>query len=519
MKSDHHQRGFKPQENLISILPSIVAGIILLLISTFTIFFYYPAQNLISTIALILYGFFGSAYLLFYYLLFNASLNKGRFSWINAVISGIALGGFTILIPEEIDYLLYMMVFIASMSASLMSTRAPSYFIVISSTLIYFAIHIINHSPDQDWLIHFGVTIAELMAIETIQQLKGIARKQINRLEIVNEFSRQIVSTLDTKKIFNLLNAAFQNAILADSYYIGIVDGDAIYLEGFYDEGEYFQNVRMKRQGTLSNWVVTHQQELFLPDLRKNIELEDVDMVIIGKEKTSLSWMGVPMRGLYVDGVMAISSYHANAFDRSDMELLSNIAQRAALALDNTYQHAMVEEQARLDSLTRVYNHSYFIQTLHKQAQSCLAENQPLSLIMLDIDFFKQYNDNYGHLVGDEVLTSLCDVIRSHIKNTDAVGRWGGEEFAISLPNTNGEQAAHIAERIRETMSLLRLQGNNQKTIPSPTVSQGIAVFPAETEDITKLIDISDSRLYEAKKRGRDQIEPASTFWESIKPK
>ncbi|MBI5965439.1 MAG: GGDEF domain-containing protein [Chloroflexi bacterium] len=516
MKSDHQQRGFKPQENLISILPSIVAGILLLLITTFTILFYYPTQNPVSTIALMLYGFFGSVYLLFYYLLFTASLNKARFSWVNAVISGIALGGFTVLIPEEIDYLLYIMVFIASMSASLMSTRIPSYFIVISSTLIYFVVHLISHSPDEDWIIHFGLTVSELMAIETIQQLKSIARKQINRLEIINEFSRQIVSTLDTRKIFNLLNGAFQNVIAADSYYIGIVDGDEIHLEVFYDEGEYFQNVRLKRQGTLSNWVITHQQELFLPDLRKNIELEDVDMVIIGKEKTSLSWMGVPMRGLHVDGVMVISSYHANAFDRSDMELLSNIAQRAALALDNTYQHALVEEQTRLDSLTRVYNHSYFIQVLHKQAQSCLAEDQPLSLIMLDIDFFKQYNDTYGHLVGDEVLTSLCSVIRTHIKNTDAVGRWGGEEFAISLPNTNGEQAAHIAERIRETMSLLRLQVNSQKTIPSPTVSQGIAVFPAETEDITKLIDLSDNRLYEAKKRGRDQIEPATTFWETI---
>ena len=173
---------------------------------------------------------------------------------------------------------------------------------------------------------------------------------------------------------------------------------------------------------------------------------------------------------------MAISSYAPNAFDRSDMELLNNIAQRAALALDNTYRHALVQQQARLDSLTNVYNHGYFIQTLHEQANACKAQNQPLSLIMLDIDYFKQYNDTFGHLIGDEVLIGLCDVIRSHIKNTDAVGRWGGEEFCISLPNTNGQQALQVAQRIRETMASLKVRNNEQVTIPVPTVSQGIAI-------------------------------------------
>jgi len=235
-------------------------------------------------------------------------------------------------------------------------------------------------------------------------------------------------------------------------------------------------------------------------------------MIIIGKEKTSLSWMGVPMRGTHVDGVMAISSYHPNAFDRGDLELLSTIAQRAALALDNTYHHALVQKQAQLDSLTNVYNHGYFIQTLREQAQICRTKNQPVSLIMLDIDHFKQYNDNFGHLIGDEVLISLCDIICSHIKNTDAVGRWGGEEFCICLPNADQEQSMQVAQRIRESMASLKIRNTEQMTVPIPTVSQGIAIFPAETEDVTKLIDLADKRLYIAKERGRDQVESAPAF-------
>jgi diguanylate cyclase (GGDEF)-like protein len=518
MHNKKDDRGFKPQENLVSILPSILAGIFVLCSSIAAILSYFPPENNLFRIGIILYGVFGSIYLALYYFFFRTYPNKQRFLWANAIVAGISLGILSLLIPDEIDNLLYTLIIIAAMSTSLISTRGPSYFLVLSATFIHFITHLSWVLPNYQWIVHLGLTIASIMAIETIQQLKKIATEQINRLEVINELSRQIVSTLETQQVFALLNAAFQNALEADSYYIGIVDGDEIRLELFYDDGEFFHGVHANRKGTLSNWVINHQQELFLPDLRRGIQLDDLEIITIGKDKPTLSWMGVPMRGAHVDGIMAISSYRPNAFDRSDMELLFNIAQRAALALDNTYHHALVEAEAKLDSHTRVFNHGYFIKILSEQADTCRAINQPLSLIMLDIDYFKQYNDNFGHLTGDEVLVSLCDVIRSHIKNTDAVGRWGGEEFAISLPNTDGLQATLVAQRIRETLGSLKIKNNEYPAIPTPTISMGVAVFPLEVNATAKLIDLADKRLYIAKERGRDQIEPASTFWKSIKP-
>ena len=132
---------------------------------------------------------------------------------------------------------------------------------------------------------------------------------------------------------------------------------------------------------------------------------------------------------------------------------------------------------------------------------------------MLDIDHFKQYNDSYGHLVGDEVLTTLCATMKQHIKSTDIVGRWGGEEFVISLPNAGGEQAEQIARRIRDTMQTLKLRLDNERTIPVPTISQGVAIFPQEAGTIMELIDLADRRLYVAKERGRNQIEPDAQQW------
>ncbi|HLF75389.1 MAG TPA: GGDEF domain-containing protein, partial [Anaerolineales bacterium] len=109
-----------------------------------------------------------------------------------------------------------------------------------------------------------------------------------------------------------------------------------------------------------------------------------------------------------------------------------------------------------------------------------------------------------------------CTVIKQHIKQNDAVGRWGGEEFIISLPGATGPQAMQVAQRIGETMRLLKVEDRDQKMVPIPTVSQGIAVFPGEADEIFRLIDLADRRLYVAKERGRNQIEPAESHWQSI---
>ncbi len=137
-----------------------------------------------------------------------------------------------------------------------------------------------------------------------------------------------------------------------------------------------------------------------------------------------------------------------------------------------------------------------------------------LSLIMLDIDHFKLYNDNYGHLIGDQVLFLLTEIIQKHIKSTDLVGRWGGEEFVIALPNTNGVQAFGVAQRIQVSMNALTLTDREDNPIPAPSVSQGIAVLPKETTSIYTLIDLADQRLYIAKERGRNQIDPLLSHWD-----
>jgi len=463
-------------------------------------------------------GVGGSIYILTQSMLVIPRIKKYRYYyyWINAVISGLGLSLLVIALESEHHTFYSILLILSVISISILSDRGPTYLLISISGITYISIHFGELNGFLDWATHTIPTIASIVITETILRLRQATQTHIQRLEIVNAFSQQINSSLKTEDVFFILNKALQKSIKADTYYVGLLENDNIRLDLFYDDGEYFTGVQVAKKGTLSGWVIENQKSLFLPNLRDEVYLEGVQLIIIGQDKTSLSWMGVPMKTTQINGLLAVASYKENAFTPSDMELLSNLAQHAALALDNTFHHKQVEEQSRLDSLTGTYNHRYFLQALEELIQKNRIRQQPVSLIMLDIDFFKSYNDSFGHQVGDLVLVKLCKTIQQHIKRGDFVGRWGGEEFAIALPGAVGDDAHQVALRIQKTMQTLVLNDLKNQNIPTPTVSQGISVFPEETNSLDRFIYLADQRLYKAKERGRNQIEPDPSHWENL---
>lgn len=505
--------GFTPQEHRISALPSAFAGMAALAILIFNGTFLWPAEP-VKVSLLISVGLIGIVYLfIFNFVLIPAANLYPGIGWMNVLIASLGLTILTYSVVPGLDIYVSVLLILAAITSSIASGRPPSYFLVIATTVLTSTLRNYYLGDVGHWTLHISIAVISIIIIETVLQLKNLSSDHIRRLEIITDFGRQIASTIDRKEVLALLSVAFRNAVEADTYFVGARDGEELRLDLIYDDGESYENQRVTLDGTLSNWVINNRQSLFLPDLRREVRLPGVRLVLAGKHKTSLSWMGVPLRSGTIDGIMSIGSYRPNAFDRADLELLSNLAQYTAQALDNTYHHEEVELRSQLDSLTGAYNHGHFLRLLKEQADQSMEEKRPLSLIMLDVDHFKQYNDRYGHLTGDEVLTSLCQTIKQHIKGTDAVGRWGGEEFIISLPNTSAAQARQITERIRQTMASFEFRAADQKTIPVPTVSQGIAIFPKEADEIFRLIDLADQRLYIAKSHGRNQIEPASEDW------
>ncbi len=175
----------------------------------------------------------------------------------------------------------------------------------------------------------------------------------------------------------------------------------------------------------------------------------------------------------------------------------------------NLSQEEHLSRLLMLDRLTGLRNYTYFIDRLQEERQRADRFGSRISLIMIDIDHFKSFNDKFGHRLGNELLIQLSAVFKAQVRGVDIVCRYGGEEFAILLPNTGPEAAHEIAERIRATIDENDLPGT--ETLEKCTISAGVATYPNDAEDDLQLIDRSDEALYEAKKIGRNKVVVYST--------
>ena len=167
-----------------------------------------------------------------------------------------------------------------------------------------------------------------------------------------------------------------------------------------------------------------------------------------------------------------------------------------------------LSKEATTDGLTGAYNRRFFDERFAAEFGRAQRQNIPLSLIMLDVDYFKLYNDNYGHPAGDKVLISIVKALKSQLNRpTDVVVRYGGEEFAVILPDSEMEGGRIIAEKLRAAVSNLNLPHSQSKVADHVTISIGVAAYQLDTAcDATSLLKMADAALYDAKHSGRNCV-------------
>lgn len=172
---------------------------------------------------------------------------------------------------------------------------------------------------------------------------------------------------------------------------------------------------------------------------------------------------------------------------------------------------------ANEDGLTGVYNHRFFHDTLREKILSCEKENSPVSVIFIDIDYFKHYNDLYGHQKGDEVLRIIGSILKSIAREEDIVARYGGEEFSIILPNTSEKDAVVIAEAIRKKIEETYFEGQENQPNGKLTASIGISVYPDKAKNDIELIKSADDALYRAKFFNKNRVETYTSILDELK--
>jgi len=201
-------------------------------------------------------------------------------------------------------------------------------------------------------------------------------------------------------------------------------------------------------------------------------------------------------------GVLQVTAADlARVWGENEILLLRTVANQVAVAVNHASLFAQIQQQALTDALTGCYNRRSFEMHLDREMQVSRRQHQPLSLIMLDLDRFKQLNDSAGHDAGDAALRKLADCFKQELRGVDSASRFGGDEFALILPQAYAEGALIVAERLRARIAEIQIPG-----FGNLSASMGIAAFPSQGSSRQELVVAADAALYTAKRTGRNRV-------------
>jgi diguanylate cyclase (GGDEF)-like protein len=356
-----------------------------------------------------------------------------------------------------------------------------------------------------------GVVVKELKGskskllgmFDVLNQRTSELEKSQAQIETIYESSRTLGEILNLDEVVGEVLNMVQK-ILGYRYFsiFILTDKNTLSLLGEIKEGEKIKHSEPKgeRLKGVHREIVATGKPIRIFDLAKDPNFGP-------NPKKIRSFMAVSMvsRGKVI-GVMDAGSVRMGTFLDQDEKIFSILAGSAALAVENALLHQKTQELTVVDDLTGLYNYRYFSRKLSTEVVRARRYRLPFSVIMIDIDWFKKCNDTYGHLFGNRVLQDLALRIKESVREVDVVCRYGGEEFAVILPQTKKADAQMIGERIRRRVESTEFSAEGEGSHVKITVSLGVASYPENGETSRELVTNVDQALYLAKGRGKNLV-------------
>lgn len=237
----------------------------------------------------------------------------------------------------------------------------------------------------------------------------------------------------------------------------------------------------------------------------KPLTIKDVNVNLLGIHNKSQSLLTIPIHTEYHSGMFIVfSKVKSELLPFETESIVPSFTSQLTVLIDNLFHYQHLEKSAQYDHLTNIFNRKHFLEMANEVLTLSSKLDSPVSMLLIDIDYFKKVNDHYGHTIGDEAIVFVANIIKLTCKELGIVGRYGGEEFIACLPQTTYQKANEVANSIIEAFHLQPFSHDNGITIPL-TVSIGVCSNQYEAMSLQEMIDRSDKALYKAKKNGRDQ--------------
>ena len=339
------------------------------------------------------------------------------------------------------------------------------------------------------------------IAIDNTQLYKKLSR-EAKEMTLLYEVSQSFISTLDFNKLLNNILKRLKELFGYLNLAVFLVDEEKqeLYLHSYINYPIDIKKIKIKIGETgITGHVAQTKKMYYAPDVSKD------PYYIKGVEEAKSEICLPLMMGNRLVGVIDIESPELDGFTEEDIRLLSSMSAQISIALENARLYEEAKKLSLTDPLTEMPNRRSFELFIDAELKRSKRYHRPFSLLMIDFDNFKNYNDKFGHPAGDRILVRFSRLMKETIRDVDFLGRYGGDEFIAVLPETDATFAFEVAERMRKKIE-------EQEIEPNVTLSIGIASFPQDAIDEKELILLADQACYEAKELGGNCVNFASKY-------
>ncbi len=381
-------------------------------------------------------------------------------------------------------------------------------FPIISKDTVTGLLNIYNSplsSEDVDIIFEICRTIGSSMRIAELQETY---HKCLKEMEVLNTAATRLIPVKEPDMLYETILDMSVSLAEAEKGSLMLLNEEAACLTVKAAKGinkRLLPEIRIRAGEGIAGWVFREGVPLVMDDIEKN----EWGFPKRHKYRTG-SFISIPLKlGDQTIGVLNMSDkISGEVFSEEDMALVSSFAAYASIALERSTYYTLaghLKELSVTDSLTGLFNRRYFEERFFEELNRSDRHNLSFSLSMIDIDDFKLFNDSEGHLAGDEILKSIANIAKDCLRVSDVIARFGGEEFAVIMPQTEREEAMLVSERIRKSIKEQICGTWSAFPRKSITVSIGVATFPYDGKDRKELIRNADKALYMAKMEGKDR--------------